>query len=316
MNRTNRKDGTNGKGLFVAGVGGVDGIVGVRGIVRVAQLAKVGDPDLRDECDVAVLEKEVHFGDHDGRRVDVRSEELFRIGGRGGEEKTAAPATGIEQRFALLERQPVEHPVDDDLGRVVGARAVFVSFGKEALVDEPQEVDLIGRQGDGRQMRFDGDSLVLPKHLGDVGLRLKARSRQEAEAQREKHLRDPEMPSVRVVDDRSYAGEVFGVGQVLRRLDALRGTLLVRAGDEPRFGARVRLKPCPVSGGGCGDRCAGGGNRAVGIGWGHRRTSGKRRPSASPARKERDGRSKGSTGRADARELCLTPYIRRYEPKA
>lgn len=111
-----------------------------------------------------------------------------------------------------------------------------------------------------------------------MGLRLGVRSRQEVEAQGEKHLRDPEMPSVRVVDDRTNAGEVFGVGQVFRRLDALRGTLLVRAGDEPLFGARAtRMQPRPVSGGGFGDRCTGGVDRAVGTGWGHRSTSGKRR---------------------------------------
>lgn len=103
-------------------------------------------------------------------------------GAESRKQKAAASATGVEQRFTVLERKPVEHPVDDDLGRVVGARAVFVSFGKEALVDESQEVGLIGRQGDGRQMGVKGDSPVFPKHLGDVGLRLDARPRQDVEA--------------------------------------------------------------------------------------------------------------------------------------
>lgn len=145
-------------------------------------------------------------------------------------------------------------------------------------------------------MLVDGDFPVLPKHVDDVGLRLKARSREEIEAQGEEHLGDPELLAIRVVDDRTNRGEVFGVGQVFRRLDALRGTLLVRAGDESAFGARttrgVRMKPRPIAGGGCGDRCAGGGNRAdraVGIGWEHRSSSGKRRR-ALRGGEARDGR--------------------------
>ena len=107
-------------------------------------------------------------------------------------------------------------------------------------------------------------------------------SLQKVVPQRKEYLGDPEVFSVRVVDDRTNATDVSGVRQRFCRPDPLDRALLVRAGCESSLGAHT--EPRAIPDGSCEDRCA---VRSVKIDGIHRNTSGKCHLPTSPTRKAR-----------------------------
>ena len=206
--------------------------------------------DLRRELPVGESEKKIHLRNEDGEGIIVESEDAFRIMTGQGEQERAAAAAGVQKSFSMGEIEILCHIFRDGFRCVIGAVSVFASFRQHALIEKPENVPFMFRNGEtgGKIIRFGRRCPQYCLHMRFLQNSFFFQQRGCEEMDRPEQ-RDflPAHPVGRRPDKRN----VSGIGNIFQRQDPFCGAALVRPFRQAF--SSVDPQPVPISLRGSGD---------------------------------------------------------------